>query len=257
MKLKKLFVTIVAALLCAMCAFTIVSCVENGGKNDPKPTYYTVTFYHNMALDEEFFTASVESGKTAADKVPGTMIRQGYTFETWCTDKELTQDFDIDNTPITSDISLYAHWKKDHDRAWFLETLGECAANANKDSVAWTNVSYKIKLNGGDRVEASSEIVNGAITAGDYTIRVNITAEWFENEILKGEGITLSSEYYTINSVGDFHATVRFANAENQKYIYSFVVNKYGYMTGGSLRIDNGSGEATTTLYIFASANYS
>lgn len=40
--------------------------------------------------------------------------RQGYIFEGWFTDKELTKAFDI-NEPITNNITLYAKWSKDPD----------------------------------------------------------------------------------------------------------------------------------------------
>ncbi|MGM9644942.1 MAG: InlB B-repeat-containing protein [Eubacteriales bacterium] len=254
---KKIIVSIVSITVCALCAFALVSCEKNNSsENAQKPVCYTVTFHYNTGVEEDSSSASVESGKTAADKVPEILHSAGYAFDGWCTDKELTHDFDIENTPVTSDISLYARWRKEYDRAWFLSKLGECAANATSDGVVRTKVSYKVKFNNADTENFTSEIVNGGITVGDYNIRLLITAEWFEKEFLNGDNITVTSELYNMRGTDEISATVHYVNGENEKCIYSFKVDKYGYISGCSEKIDNGEGETNTSLYILSSVQY-
>ncbi|MGN0824575.1 MAG: InlB B-repeat-containing protein, partial [Candidatus Coproplasma sp.] len=228
------------------------------GKDDPKATYYTVTFYANIFGDNKDVTKkSVESGKTAADKVPDVMTKSGYTLDCWCTDEELTQDFDIDNTPITSNISLYARWIKEnaYDRAWFISELEKCAASAVTDGIARTTVSYKAKIDGASSQSFTSTIENGGITVGSYSVRMVITAEWFESSILNG--VTVTSEIYRLSStVGQLTTTIHFTNAQNENHIMTFSVDEYGYFVGGSRRIDNGSGELNTYLYLLSSIKY-
>ncbi|MGN1060526.1 MAG: InlB B-repeat-containing protein [Candidatus Coproplasma sp.] len=257
MKIKKIVISLLT-VLCIVCAFALAACGNNGSNDDPKATYYTVTFHANIwGTDEDVTEKSVESGKTAADKVPTNLIHSGYIFDGWCTDEALTQDFDIENTPITSDISLYARWKKDtvYDRAWFLSELEKCTANASADAVARTTVSYKAKIDGASAQSFTSTIENDSITVGSYNVRMVITADWFENEFLNG--VTVTSEIYRLSStVGQLTTTIHFTNAQNENHIMTFSVDEYGYLVGGSRRIDNGSGNATTTLYVISSVTY-
>lgn len=254
MKIKKIIVSLIT-MLCIFCAFAFTACVNNDGKDDPKTVYYTVTFYANNGLEEGYISKSVESGKTAADKVP-VITHTGYVFDGWCTDEGLTQDFDIENMPVTSDISLYARWKKEntYDRAWFLSELEKCAANASSDGIARTTVSYKARIDGASAQSFTSTIENGGVAVGSYDVRLIITAEWFENEFL--HGVTVTSETYSENTDGGFSARVHYGNGENQKYVYSFNIDQYGYVSGCSEKIDNGTGEVNTSLYVVSSIQY-
>lgn len=83
-----------------------------------------------------------------------------------------------------------------------------------------------------------------------------VTAGWFENEILNGDGITVTSEVYSVNGTDGLSATIRFVNDKNEKRIYSFIVDKYGYVSGCSEKIDNGEGETKTSLYVISSVQY-
>lgn len=253
--LKRFIIRIGSMLLCCLFAFAFVSCGgDTGDKNASEPAFYTVTFHYNLGFEEDSSEASVESGKTAADKVPN-MIHSGYVFDGWCTDEELTQVFDIENTPVTSDITLYARWKKENDRAWFLSQLGEYAANATNDNIVRTKVSYKVRLNGAEAEAMEAEIVDGGITVGEYTVRLSITANWFEEEFLNGEGITVTSEtYHERTGMDGISATVHYVNGANENRIYSVSIDKYGYVSGCSEKIDNG--ETKTPLYLLSSFQY-
>ena len=176
MKFKRLILGVIVAAVCTLCVFNLVACGEKHSGKDT-PVYYTVTFYCNMGLEEDSVQKQVETGKTAADKVPEVMIKTGYTFDGWYRDEAFTQEFDIANTPITSDLSLYARWKQIYDRAWFLSKLGECAANAEKDGVTYKKASYKARIDGKPAEDFTSEIINGCISVGKYSVRLCISAE--------------------------------------------------------------------------------
>jgi len=68
--------------------------------------YYNVAFVHN-GHGEAAATQSVLFGKTAEE--PTAPEEEGWVFEGWFADKELTTPYDF-TTPITKDITLYAKW---------------------------------------------------------------------------------------------------------------------------------------------------
>ena len=89
---------------------------ENGGflsitanivADEPDEETFTVTFDSNGGSSVNAQT--VESGKTVAK--PADPTRDGYDFEGWFTDEDLTIEYDFD-TPVTADITLYAAWDK-------------------------------------------------------------------------------------------------------------------------------------------------
>ena len=89
---------------------------ENGGflsitanivADEPDEETFTVTFDSNGGSSVNAQT--VESGKTVAK--PADPTRNGYDFEGWFTDEDLTIEYDFD-TPVTADITLYAAWDK-------------------------------------------------------------------------------------------------------------------------------------------------
>ena len=182
------------------------------------------------------------------------MIKTGYTFDGWYRDEAFTQKFDIANTTITSNLSLYARWKQVYDKAWFLSKLGECAANAEKDGVTYKKASYKAKIDGKPAEDYASEIVNDRISVGEYSVSIRIAAEKFENEVLNVN--TVSSERYAVNGDG-FSATIHYVNADKVRYVYSVYVNRYGYVTGVRKEIEgNGESETKTPLYVLSSIQY-
>lgn len=69
MNMKKIIVSSILTAVCVLCAFTFTACgPDNSDEKDPKPVYYTVTFYFNMGLEEDSSSVSVERGKTAASR---------------------------------------------------------------------------------------------------------------------------------------------------------------------------------------------
>ncbi|WP_416293426.1 InlB B-repeat-containing protein [Paenibacillus illinoisensis] len=67
---------------------------------------YTVNFDSNggTAVDDQ----SIPYNELAA--APADPTKDGHTFAGWFTDSGLSQAFDFDNTPVTSDLTLYAKW---------------------------------------------------------------------------------------------------------------------------------------------------
>lgn len=70
----------------------------------PSPVTYTVTFDSNGGSDVP--SQEVESGNKATK--PSDPVKDGFTFDGWLDNNGNTFNFD---TPIMSNITLYANWK--------------------------------------------------------------------------------------------------------------------------------------------------
>lgn len=82
----------------------IVGCQK---KEEPKTIYHTVCFNSNHGS----FIKSVTVEENTKLSKPDNPTRTGYTFNMWSDKEDLSQEFNFD-TPITSDITLYAKWDK-------------------------------------------------------------------------------------------------------------------------------------------------
>ena len=85
-------------------ATSFFSCKTETDSTETEPTYFTVTFDSDGGT--EVSPQSVESGKTATK--PANPTKDGYTFTAWHKG-EAEYDF---STPVTSNITLAAHWSK-------------------------------------------------------------------------------------------------------------------------------------------------
>ena len=97
--MKKVFTLIAAilALTCMACKGTIVDNSQN----------HTVTFQTNGA--DSISSKSVEDGEKVSEPDPAPQ-KNGYDFMGWYTDSSFTTKYDFD-TPVTSNITLYAKWQ--------------------------------------------------------------------------------------------------------------------------------------------------
>ncbi|MFC2661770.1 MAG: InlB B-repeat-containing protein [Eubacterium sp.] len=77
-------------------------------KNETPVTEHTVTFHYNDGKTADS-TTKVEDGKELSK--PSDPVRDGYTFDGWYTDEELTTKYDF-TKKVTDDMSLYAKWTK-------------------------------------------------------------------------------------------------------------------------------------------------
>jgi uncharacterized repeat protein (TIGR02543 family) len=96
---KTRFATLLLAL-CLTCCLLLTGCGQS----------YTVTLNANYPGSEDLGTVSASSGKTLAAETP---VREGYIFEGWYTDENLTEPWNIDTDKVKSDLTLYAAWDKD------------------------------------------------------------------------------------------------------------------------------------------------
>ncbi len=76
-----------------------------GGGGSSAPTTYTVKFETNGGSEID----SVKITKNNTVSEPTEPTKDGYTFDGWYTDKELTKAYDFD-TKVTKAITLYAKW---------------------------------------------------------------------------------------------------------------------------------------------------
>ena len=81
--------------------------VDLGKAIGENPTVHTVTFNSNGGT--EIAPKEVVSGVKI--KAPSTPTKDKYLFRGWYEDDTLNVPFDFNNTPITSDMTLYAKWE--------------------------------------------------------------------------------------------------------------------------------------------------
>lgn len=143
---KKFTKFIVSALLCgsmllssvalASCGDSSSSGASGGGNSSSASTAkkYTVLFGRNCEDNVEEPEIEVEEGGTVTAP---SVERRGYEVEGWYLDEACTQKFDF-TTPITGDLTLYAHWV-----------------------TAVTRYQVTFNLNGADGSIDSQTVVNG------------------------------------------------------------------------------------------------
>ena len=88
-------------------AWGVYITVDLGRATGENPTTHTVTFNSNGG--SEIAPKEVVSGVKI--KAPSTPTKDKYLFRGWYEDDTLNVPFDFNNTPITSDMTLYAKWE--------------------------------------------------------------------------------------------------------------------------------------------------
>ena len=103
-------------------------------------TNYTVTFYNQGSV---YTTQTVASGSYATQ--PTSPTRSGYTFSGWYTSSALTTKYNF-NTPVTSNLSLYAGWTQNQSSSIATPTITSVSKSSswyygNRALIQWTSVS--------------------------------------------------------------------------------------------------------------------
>jgi len=89
-----------ALALCVLVCLLVTGCGQS----------YTVKLNANYPGSEDLGEVSVGSGQTLQSETP---VREGYVFEGWFTDENLTESFNTASDKVKSDLTLYAAWDKD------------------------------------------------------------------------------------------------------------------------------------------------
>lgn len=115
-----------------------------GGGGSATPTY-TVKYESNGGSDVE--SVKLTSGKVAQE--PETPVKDGYTFDGWYTDKELSTAYDFD-TKVTKSFTLYAKWTEIEKEPENTDTHNcPSKAFADLDVTAWYHLDTDYAIENG------------------------------------------------------------------------------------------------------------
>ena len=157
---------------------------------DSTPGYFTasnVEKYYTVSFDTNggniIASQSVLEGKTASEVIPK---KNNYIFDGWYKDSRLTQEFSF-NTPITSNITLYAKWKSKID-------ISKCEVSG------LVNKKYNGKVQTQSNFEVECFSDNGLII---YTLSKNTDYSFgYKNNINAGTASII------INGKGNYAGTL-------------------------------------------------
>lgn len=206
-KKRLLIVTLLAMLLAAVMGLT--ACVD-----DNNTTTYTVTFETNGGKAVEAMT--VDEGKSIT--LP-TTVRDGYTFEGWFENEDLTgTNLPSLYTP-SGNVTLYAKWK---------ESGGDVPKPAEKYTIQFV-------MNGGNSIDAVTVEQGNSITLPTPTKDGFIFVGWFENKDLTGAYLTSP---YTPNENLTLYAKWQEQTQPVKQYTVAFETN--GGTTVHAMTTDEG-----------------
>ncbi len=251
---------IVASLLTLILTFatlTMVACEKRGGTpTSSSAEKYTVTFFIDGT---QFSQTQVEKN----DKVT-TPIYSGYTtltgnisVEAWYLDQELTQKFDVDNTPITKDLNLYAKLTQENPYMTVDELLTKVEQNATTAQSNYKVTSIKGKVNNGESFEVPEEgfiITDGKITINEKEIRVNFDKTYF-SEFFNDNEKTFSKQTIVFNTSGNFITIDAEYTKDSRVYREYYVLNSDNYVTQIAI-VDKTDSENLVRDYNLGSIEY-
>lgn len=123
---------------------SVVTVYRRSGGGSATPTY-TVKYESNGGSDVE--SVNLTSGKVAREPEPP--VKDGYTFEGWYTDKELTTAYDFD-TKVTKSFTLYAKWTEIEKEPESTDTHNcPSKAFADLDTSAWYHLDIDYAIENG------------------------------------------------------------------------------------------------------------
>ena len=169
---------------------------------------YTVTFVSNGGTDVE----AVSAAKNTAVSKPADPTRDGFTFNGWYADKELTNKYDF-STKLLADLTLYAGWISNDDaQNQIVLTIGKTDASVFGEKMTndvaplirndrtmlparfvAENLGAAVKWN----EESREVLITGKKTDGsDITIKIYIDSD---TAYVNNEKITLDSPAFIEN----------------------------------------------------------
>ena len=145
---------------------------------------YTVSFKTGGIVDIE--SQTVKHGSTATE--PETPVKTGYKFLGWFTDAVGGTEFDF-STPITGNITLYAHFEQKSYGITF---------NANGGtSPDFTNGLYKTSALGGEKVRMpQTPMTDGSVFGGWYIMNGDEYWHFFDYDVPLSEYYEEGGKYY-------------------------------------------------------------
>ena len=136
--------------------------------SEPETVYHKVTFDDCLESTENAVVV-VEDGQPVA--APADPTCEGYTFQGWYSDTDLTQEWDF-TTPVTEDMTLWAKWEKNADESTPSgdETTGETTDEATDGTASETPTTPSEQA----AEEAAAAQADDAMpNTGDATIAVS------------------------------------------------------------------------------------
>lgn len=157
---------------------------------------YSVNFNSNGGTKVK--AENVVSGKTVSK--PEDPTKEGYTFDGWYQDQELTQPFDF-ATKIKKSVSLYAKWVKNAPEVKLVLTIGEKDATVNGETksndVAPVIVNDRTML----PIRFVAEAMGATVLWDDETRTVTVTLGNITVTLVVGESVaTVNGEEKELDS---------------------------------------------------------
>ena len=121
---------------------------RSGARGGSSLSNYTVKF----ETDGGSAVASVKVKKEETISEPAAPVKDGYVFEGWYTDKELTQKYDF-SAVVTKSFTLYAKWKEKamsftdvKSNAWYYETVKEVVSLGLMNGISETEFAPELSV---------------------------------------------------------------------------------------------------------------
>lgn len=226
---------IIACLLTLILTFatiTLVGCEKKGGtSNSASAEKYTVSFF----IEGELYSQTqVEKNKKAIPpiyRISSTLTGE-ITVGSWYSDEALTQEFDIDNTPITKDITLYAKLTQENPFLTVEELLTKVEQNATNAQTYVKVTALSGKVNNGEAIKGADygfDISDGKITINGKEIRVNYDKTYF-SEFFSDSEKEFSKKTIVFNTSGNFITIDVDYTKNNRLYREFYVLNSDNYV---------------------------
>ena len=158
--MKKLLTILVLSLVCAFCAVGFTAC--------------GVDFKINFIVDGEIY-ATVNTSGSETVKMPDNPTKDDYTFDGWFWDKDTWEKPFTANSlldaPLSSDMSVYAKFKSNHNHEYVEQTTKEptCTEKGEKTFTCECGDSYTEEINALGHVFTNYVSDNNATYESDGT----------------------------------------------------------------------------------------